>query len=64
MWPEMCIIHCTVNTGLKHTGDGVLASYLTPAESSEPSVTDGVLAFIISQLGQMATSFKPQVRRE
>lgn len=64
MWPEMCIAHCTVNTGLKHTGDSVLASYLTPAESSEPSMTDGVLAFITSQLGQIATSFKPQVRRE
>lgn len=63
MWPEMCIARCTVNTGLRHTGDSVLASYLTLAESSEPSMTDRVLAFITSQLGQITTSFKPQSKK-
>lgn len=63
MWPEMRIACCTVNTGLKHTGGSVLASYLTPAESSEPSMTDRALAFITFQLGQITTSFKPQSKK-
>lgn len=53
LWLEICITHCTVNTGLKYTGDRVLANYLTPAE---PSVTDRVLASITSQWGQITTS--------
>lgn len=57
MWPEIRIARCTVNTGLKHTGDSVLASYLTPAESSEPSMTDRALAFITAQLGQILLNF-------
>lgn len=57
MWPEIRITRCTVNTGLKHTGDSVLASYLTPAELSEPSMTDRALAFITSQLGQILLKF-------
>lgn len=63
MLPEICIARHTVNTGLKHAGDSVLASYLIPAESSEPSVTDHVLAFITSQLGQITTSFKPHSKK-
>lgn len=53
LWLEICITHCTVNTGLKYTGDTVLANYLTVAE---PSVTDRVLASISSQWGQITTS--------
>lgn len=56
LWLAIPITHCTVNTGLKYSGDRVLANYLTAAESSEPSMTDRVLASITTQWGQITTS--------
>lgn len=59
----VCVASCTINSGLRHHGGSALVSYPTPAESSEPSVTDHVLALITSQLGQITTSLKPQSKK-
>lgn len=61
LWLEICITHCTVNTGLLYTGDPVLASCLTVAESSEPSMTDHALASITSNRDKLQPQSEKRV---